>query len=96
MTGAADGAAAGRGGLPEALLDEVRALRGEVAELRRALGIASGDPFLCRRDGARRYRVSLRQWDRMRHQPGFPRPITVGGRPRWRLSDLEAYENGSA
>ena len=43
---------------------------------------------------ARRYRISRTSLDRWRAQGAIPAPLRVNGRPRWRMSVLQAWEEG--
>lgn len=39
--------------------------------------------------------VCERKFHSLRHEPGFPAPVSLGKRAlRWRVSDLETYVNG--
>jgi predicted DNA-binding transcriptional regulator AlpA len=47
--------------------------------------------FLTSREVYSLLRVSRSTGDRLRRQPGFPRPIRVGGRLRWFAEQLEKW-----
>ena len=48
--------------------------------------------FLTVAEVAARYRISRTSLDRWRAQGAVPAPSRFNGRPRWRLSELQAWE----
>ena len=51
------------------------------------------DQFLTDRTLAERYQVSRSTiWRWLKDTPNFPHPVKLAGSTRWRLSDLEKWE----
>lgn len=42
---------------------------------------------------AKHYRVSRRTWERMVATGQAPRPLKIGKQNRWRVTDLQAWED---
>ena len=80
--------------LLQAVVDELRGLR---ADLRGAVGEPQPEParpddiLLCARDVASFLGISDRGLRTLRAKGGFPEPVRVGTRPRWRRADVDAW-----
>lgn len=46
---------------------------------------------LGRKEAAESLDMSVAKFDRLRSQQGFPKPITLDGRPRWLSDDLRKW-----
>lgn len=55
----------------------------------------SSDPLLSRAEVARELGVAAITVDRYRRTGAIPAPLRLGGRPRWRLSVIEAVKAGA-
>lgn len=74
------------------VLDEVRALRAEVAELR---AVAGTDRLVGKRDAAELMQISLSTFDRMRARGTAPEPASGDERSlRWRVADILRWRRG--
>lgn len=57
--------------------------------------MSENSTFLTSSSVCQRYqigRTTLWRWENGEPQNGFPRPLAISTRKRWRLSDLEAWE----
>lgn len=61
------------------------------------MSILPKEVFYSVHDVAARYRISVNSvWRWTSHRKDFPNPIKIGpGCTRWRLTELEAFENSS-
>jgi excisionase family DNA binding protein len=74
----------------DALIEELRAIRAEVRQLREAK-IAPVPALLTIDDLAEMLRVSTRTLRTWRHEGELPPAITIGGALRWRRADVDAW-----
>ncbi len=76
--------------LLDGVAGHLRDLEARITQRLESSGVATA-PLLKQKQVAARLGVSVREIQRLKSEPDFPRPVYVGSAARWRPEDLEAY-----